>query len=78
MWVQNGSPELDAESQYKKIMAVSLILTVLMSTIVSLRYYVRAVMLRAIGADDWVILFGAVGLPPIRTLAHRFLIVPGI
>ncbi|RFU27368.1 hypothetical protein B7463_g8972, partial [Scytalidium lignicola] len=59
MWVHNGSPELDAKSQYVKIMAVSIVLTVIMSIIVALRFYVRGIMLRAIGPDDWVILFGA-------------------
>ncbi|KAH8807846.1 integral membrane protein [Xylogone sp. PMI_703] len=59
MWVHNGGPGLDNESQYVKIMAVSIVLTVIMSVIVTLRFYVRAIMLRAIGPDDWVILFGA-------------------
>lgn len=60
MWVYNASPAIEAESQYGKIVAVSITLTVIMSVIVFLRGYVRAVMLKAVGLDDWVILFGAV------------------
>jgi hypothetical protein len=60
LWVYNGSPEIDAQSQYPKIMAVSIVLTLIMTVILSLRWYVRAVMLRNVGIDDWVILAAAV------------------
>ncbi|KAL3421351.1 integral membrane protein [Phlyctema vagabunda] len=58
-WVHNGSSKLDDESQYRMIMSVSIILTILMSVIVSLRIYVRGTLLRSIGADDWAILGAA-------------------
>lgn len=60
LWVHNGSPELDAASQYKMIITVSIVLTTIMMVIVSLRIYVRGVMLKIIGADDWVALAAAV------------------
>lgn len=60
LWVHNGSVELDNESRYKQIMAVSITLTVIMSVAVSLRAYVRTIMLKTLGADDWVIFVTAV------------------
>jgi hypothetical protein len=67
LWVHNGSAELDHESRYKQIMAVSITLTVVMSIAVSLRAYVRTVMLKTLGADDWVIFVTAVRSPlPLR------------
>jgi hypothetical protein len=62
-WVHNGSVELDHESNYKQIMAVSISLTAIMTVIVSLRAYVRAVMLKTLGPDDWVIFITAVSCP---------------
>jgi hypothetical protein len=66
LWVHNGSVELDHESRYKQIMAVSITLTVVMSIAVSLRAYVRTVMLKTLGADDWVIFVTAVSPLPLR------------
>jgi hypothetical protein len=62
-WVYNGSVELDNESRYKQILAVSITLTVIMSVVVSLRAYVRIVILKTLGADDWVIFAAAVITP---------------
>jgi hypothetical protein len=59
-WVYNGSVELDNESRYKQILAVSITLTVIVSVVVSLRAYIRVVMLKTLGADDWVIFASAV------------------
>jgi hypothetical protein len=59
-WVHNGSVKLDDESKYKQIMGVSITLTVIMTLIVSMRAYVRSVMLKTLGSDDWVIFFSAV------------------
>jgi hypothetical protein len=63
-WVHNGSVKLDDESKYKQIMGVSITLTVIMTLIVSMRAYVRSVMLKTLGSDDWVIFFSAVTSPP--------------
>ncbi|KAI9892305.1 MAG: hypothetical protein M1814_001504 [Vezdaea aestivalis] len=60
LWVHNGSPTIDDGSQYPTIVAVCVTLTAWMLVIVCLRGYVRAVMLRSFGADDWTILFSAV------------------
>jgi hypothetical protein len=62
-WVHNASPEVLAKSQYPAILGVVLGLTGLMVITVALRGYVRAVMVKAVGKDDWVILFSAVRCP---------------
>lgn len=64
-WVYNGSTELDQESKYKQILAVSIVLTAVMSIVVVLRGYVRGVMLKTLGWDDFVIFFAAVSSPPL-------------
>lgn len=63
VWVQNASPEVDATSNYPTIIAVCVSITVLMMLTVSTRIYVRAVMIKMMGMDDWIILFSAVCLP---------------
>lgn len=63
VWVQNASPEVDAASNYPTIIAVCVSITVLMMVTVSTRIYVRAVMIKMMGMDDWIILFSAVCLP---------------
>jgi hypothetical protein len=63
LWVYNGSVELDHESRYKQILAVTITLTVFMSVVVSLRAYVRVFMLKSLGPDDWVIFGTAVSSP---------------
>jgi hypothetical protein len=62
VWVQNASPEVDAASNYPTIIAVCVSITVLMMLTVSTRIYVRAVMIKMMGMDDWIILFSAVFL----------------
>jgi hypothetical protein len=65
-WVHNGSAEQDHESKYEQILAVSIVLTVVMSIVVVLRGYVRGVMLKTLGWDDFVIFVAAVSSPPPR------------
>lgn len=62
-WVHNASPEVLAKSQYPSILGVVLGLTGLMVFTVALRGYVRVAMVKAVGKDDWVILFSAVRRP---------------
>ncbi|ELR05656.1 hypothetical protein VC83_02952 [Pseudogymnoascus destructans] len=59
-WVYNASPEVLAKSQYPSILGVVLGLTGLMVFTVALRGYVRVAMVKAVGQDDWVILFSAI------------------
>lgn len=66
-WVHNGRPappgqpfDLDAVSQWRTILAVSIVLTALMTTVVGLRAYTRWHLLHVLGADDWVIFASAV------------------
>lgn len=59
-WVYNASPELSSQSRYPAIIAVCLVLTILMVTIVSLRIYLHARAAR-LAAADWVILASTVG-----------------
>lgn len=65
-WVHNASPEVDAESQWPTIVAVCIALTFVMTVTVGLRGYTRAIMLKTLWADDWVILFSAVSICPGR------------
>ena len=62
VWVQNVSPAVDAVSQYPTIIAVCVSMTVFMMFIVSLRVYVRAVMIKMMGMDDWIVVLSAVCL----------------
>lgn len=59
-WVYNASPELDALSDWPKILGICLSLTTLMSATVCLRLYVRAFMIKSLGADDYVMTFSMV------------------
>ena len=61
-WVHNAPPEVNAISRYPTILAVCISLTAVMTAIIAVRGYVRAVMLKSIGADDWTILFSGVSL----------------
>jgi hypothetical protein len=61
-WVQNASAEVDAVSNYPTIISVCISMTIFMTTIVSLRIYVRAYFLKLMGLDDWTIVFSAVRL----------------
>ena len=60
LWVYNASLELNAKSEYPAIIAVSLSLTVLMTILVALRAYVRAIVVESPGSDDYVTFFSAV------------------
>lgn len=60
VWINNSTPELDTISQYRTIVGVCLALTVATITIVALRAFVRASILRALGPDDYLIFFTAV------------------
>jgi len=59
-WVYNAFPEVDAESQYPTILGVSITICAMMVLVVSTRLYVRARMLKFLGADDFVIVASAV------------------
>ena len=66
-WVHNGRPalperpfDLDSLSEWRTILAVSIVLTALMVTVVVLRAYTRGHLLNVLGADDGVIFVSAV------------------
>ncbi|KAI9824684.1 MAG: hypothetical protein M1826_007262 [Phylliscum demangeonii] len=59
-WIYNVTPAVEAQSQYPTIIAVCVALTTVMSVVIGLRLYVRAIMIRSVGADDYTILFAAV------------------
>ena len=61
-WVQNASPEVDAASNYPTIISVCISMTIFMTSVVSVRIYVRAFLLKLMGIDDWTIIFSAVSL----------------
>jgi hypothetical protein len=52
-WVDNASPEIDAESQYPTIIAICSVLSVLSITVVCCRLWIRYKKNR-VGADDWM------------------------
>ncbi|PNY28089.1 Uncharacterized protein TCAP_01990 [Tolypocladium capitatum] len=52
-WVANASPEVLAQSQYKTVMAVNIILSVMSIAVVSCRLYIRATA-RGLAGDDWM------------------------
>jgi hypothetical protein len=52
-WVDNASPEVDALSQYPKIIAISTVLSVLSITIVCARLWIRYKN-HGLAADDWM------------------------
>ncbi|KZF23448.1 hypothetical protein L228DRAFT_116313 [Xylona heveae TC161] len=52
VWVYGASPELNAQSRYPAIVAVSVVLTLVMMSVVGLRFHAR---IGNIGPDDWVI-----------------------
>ena len=59
-WVINGSPHLDNISNYKTILGVCIALPILTTTVVAARAYTRAILLKVLGLDDWVIFFSTV------------------
>lgn len=59
-WVYNATPEVEAASQYRLILAVCISLTVLMVIVVCLRLGMRA---SRIGASDYVMVVGMVVHP---------------
>lgn len=52
-WVDNASPEVDAESQYPKIIAIATVMSVLSITIVCARLWIRFKN-HGLAADDWM------------------------
>lgn len=52
-WIVNGTPEVDAESNYKTIVIVTLVLCILATGTSTLRVWVRA-RVRGMAADDWM------------------------
>jgi hypothetical protein len=59
-WVHNAPPAVNAQSDYPVILGVCISLTLFMMSVVCLRFYIRGVMIRSIGWDDWVVLATAV------------------
>ncbi len=59
-WIYNATPAVTAQSQYPTILGVCIALTTLMTIVIGLRAYVRVVLLKSVGADDWTILFSAI------------------
>ncbi len=53
VWVDNASPEVDAESQYPTIIAICTVLSVLSITIVCARLWIRFKN-HGLAADDWM------------------------
>ena len=73
-WVLNASDEIAVQSKYPTIIAVCIVLTLLMMTVVVLRIYLHS-QARQIRADDYVIIASAVrawcslpGYGPRRTM----------
>ena len=60
IWVQNASPEVDAQSEWPLIVAVCITLSTIMTMCVALRLYVRTYMIKSLGTDDYVIIFSMV------------------
>ncbi|KAF4551200.1 Hypothetical protein D9617_14g076570 [Elsinoe fawcettii] len=58
-WTLHVTPEVDAQSSYPRIFAIAGCFTGLMLAMVGVRFWVRARIVRAIGADDWVVLASA-------------------
>ncbi|POR39180.1 Uncharacterized protein TPAR_00619 [Tolypocladium paradoxum] len=52
-WVDNATPEVDAESQYPTIIAICVVLSVLSMAVVSCRLYIRGTA-RGLASDDWM------------------------
>jgi len=57
MWVHNADAATNAASQWPLIVAVCVVLTAIMTVTVCLRLYVRAIMVKAVGVDDYVMIF---------------------
>lgn len=53
VWVNNASPEVDAESQYPTIIAICTVLSVLSITVVCTRLWIRYKN-HGLAADDWM------------------------
>lgn len=56
-WVVDGTPELDAQSDYKTVLTVAIVSTVLMVLTLGMRLFVRR---SRLGWDDYIVVFGAV------------------
>lgn len=69
-WVYHVSPEVNAISQYPTILAVCISLTFVMTVVVCLRVWVRAVWKKSFGVDDAVIVSSAVRIYPIAYILH--------
>ncbi|PSK54099.1 hypothetical protein B9Z65_7905 [Elsinoe australis] len=65
-WVKNGTPELDAASNWQVIVAVTIVCTTFMILVLALRIGVRAFIIKATGADDWSLWLAAVRIPRVE------------
>ncbi|KAF2227996.1 hypothetical protein BDZ85DRAFT_277857 [Elsinoe ampelina] len=59
-WIINGNAELDAQSNYRKIIGAAIATSTLMLMTVLLRGYVRVRIVKSLGADDWCIIISAI------------------
>lgn len=57
MWVHNADAAINAASQWPLIVAVCIALAAIMTITVCLRLYVRIAMVKAVGVDDYVMIF---------------------
>ena len=68
-WVENATPEVEAQSQYVTIITICIVFSVLSVTIVSMRLWVRQ-KARGLAADDYL-----AGLSMIFALVYSILCI---
>jgi hypothetical protein len=56
-WIVNGTPELEAESEYPTVIAVCVIFSLLMTVVLAGRIYIRRTRL---ALEDGIVVLGAV------------------
>lgn len=65
-------PSLSRLSLYVNRTGIIWTLTILRIVMISVRFYVRSVMLRALGSDDWFMLVAVVYIPCLQKLALNY------
>lgn len=58
-WIFHGTSELDAESDYPAVLGVAWSFTPVVIMVVATRFWLRR---KKLATDDWIILFGTVGI----------------
>lgn len=56
-WIVNGTPELEAASEYRTVLGVCVVFSILMIAVLSTRLYIRRTRL---AIEDGIVVFGAV------------------